>query len=251
MVSKRILLLTGVALGAGAFNASAQQPLPRPIVLYRPVQYTNQYGQPNQPAQVAQPVSPPMTQQALDRQWAYGVAQPRGPVTINTNATSFSNTTPNTARPNAVQPAVVNGIGNQGAQVSQTGSQQNGQSNQADSQGLMTEQQWEAEQKSRPTLQAMQNPSGAMNMTHNGFTNGQQVAPNTYLGAQFQNWQNQQPVSQSSAAVGELYRMQPGPFGGYVGPNTFVGTGFSTWSNMTQGGISAGATGSWDFSIWP
>jgi hypothetical protein len=246
MVSKRILLLTGVALGASAFNASAQQPLPRPIVLYRPVQYTNQYGQPNPPAQVAQPVSPPMTQQALDRQWAYGVSQPR-PATINTNVTSFSNA----AKPNTVQPAVMNGFGNQGPQVSQTGSQQNGQPNQADPQGLMTEQQWEAEQKSRPTLQAMQNPSGAMNMTHSGFTNNQQVAPNTYLGAQFQDWQNQQPVSQSSAAVGELYRMQPGPFGGYVGPNTFVGTGFSTWSNMTQGGISAGATGSWDFSIWP
>ena len=247
MASKRTLLLTGVTLVTGAFSAGAQQPLPRPIVLYRQVQQTTQFPPANQSPQVAQPVSPPMTQQALDRQWAYGFTQPRGPATVNSNATSFSNP----ARPNVVQPAVVNGFGNQGPQVSQTGSQQNSQSNQATPDGQMTEQQWLAEQQSRPTLQAMQNPSGAMNMTHSGFTDGQQTAPNTYLGAQFQNWSNQQPVNQAASAVGEMNRMQPGPFGGYVGPNTFVGTGFSSWSNMTQGGISAGATGSWDFSIWP
>lgn len=251
MVSKRILLLTGVALATGAFNASAQQPFPRPIVLYRPVQYTNQYGQPNPPAQVAQSVSPPLTQQALDRQWAYGVAQPRGPVTINSNAAAFSNTTPNTARPNAVQPAVLNGFGNLTPQASQAASQQNGQPNRADSQGKTAEQQWQAEQQSRPTFQAMLNPSGAMNMTHNGFTYGQQDAPNTYLGARFENWTNQQPVNQMPASFGEMSRMQPGPFGGYVGPNTFLGTGYDNWSNLTQGGISPAATGSWDFSIWP
>ena len=193
-----------------------------------------------------------MTPQAFDRQWANSVgSQPRGPVTITTNPAFFSNTSPNAARPNPVATGVTNGSGSQIQQASQNGSPQNGQPNQGNSPAQTPEQQWVAEQQSRPTLQAMQNPSGAANLTHNGFTNSQQMAPNTYLGAQFQNWQNQQPVNQMSASFGEMNRMQPGAFGGYVGPNTFVGTGYASWSNLTQGGISPGNNGSWDFSVWP
>ena len=254
MVSKRILVLSGLALAFDAYQASAQQPLPRPIVLYRSVQNTTQFPPANPHAQAVQPA---MTAPAFDRQSANNGTPARGHLTITTNPAFFGNQSPNTVTPNPAAVGAMPARGNVGAQQTQqnglatNGLPQNGQPNQTDSRGLTPDQQWIEEQRSRPTLQAMQNPSGPQNFSHSGFTYAQQRAPNTYLGTQFDNWTNQQPINQMPASFGEMSRMQPGDFGGYVGPNTFMGTGFDSWTNMTQGGIGAGATGSWDFSIWP
>lgn len=111
------------------------------------------------------------------------------------------------------------------------------------------EQEW-ADEQSRPTNQMLQNASGAFNMTHSGFSTSQQMAPNTYLGPQFQNWTNQQSVPQMPASFGEMSRMQPGPFGGYVSPNTYVGPAYTTWNHMSHGTVNPGATGSWSFNVW-
>lgn len=254
MLSKRLLIVSGAAIALNAISVNAQQPLPRPIVLYRSVQNTTLVPQANQPAQAVQPASPV---QGFDRVPVNPAAPGRGPVTITTNPAFFGNQSANVATPN---PAVVGAVSQRGNGATTPASQngvagngfsQDGQAGQTDSKGLTPDQQWIEEQRSRPTLQAMQNPSAPQNFSHSGFTYAQQRAPNNYLGSQFDNWTNQQPINQMPASFGEMGRMQPGPFGGYVGPNTFMGTGFESWTNMTQGGIGPGATGSWDFSIWP
>ena len=163
----------------------------------------------------------------------------RGPSTITTNPASATIIT-NGARPNsaAVQ------------QVSQPSSSP--QTNQPEQAGNSEKTAQEsADQQPRPTLQMLQNPSGAFNMTHSGISTSQQMAPNTYLGRQFQNWSNQQPVGQMPSTFGEANRYQTGAFGGYVAPNTYVGSGFSSWNNLSQGSVSPGSTGSWSFSVWP
>lgn len=225
MISRRQLFGALVMLPALGLPAVAQQPLSRPIVLYRPTAVST-----TTPIQRGSTVATPVT---------LGNGVPSGP----RPATIFS--------PGAgMQPLPQASAGNQ--VVPQTSAQN--QQNPAQSQPETPEQQayneWQREQ-SRPTNPMLQNPSGAFNMTHQGITNQQQMAPNQYFGQQFQTWTNQQPVAQMPATFGELSRFQPGQFGGYVGPNTYLGSGFSNWSNMSSGGLSPGATGSWSFSVWP
>lgn len=221
MLNSKPLIGALFVLGVAPVAALAQQPLPRPIVLYRPVTTTTAQPNPNP-------------------------NQPR-PTTLTTKPAA-------PAAP-AAAPTDQFGPRNSNAQATQQPSQQDAtatsQSQKADdSQPKTPQQEWEEEQK-RPTYQQLLNPSAGWNLTHSGFTNSQQMTPNTFFGPQFQNWTNQQPTWQMPSTFGELSRFQPGEFGGYVGPNTFVGTGFNSWTNQSPGGISPGATGSWGLSVWP
>lgn len=211
MISVRHLAIAVVTLGFGSL-ADAQQNPPRPIVLYRP------------PAAV-----------------------PRG---VNSPAPNLLHGKVVTSNP--VRPAVITPASRPTGQTlsGQSASATTGELGSRNEQEKTPEQEW-AEQQTRPTNQALQNPSGAYNLSHSGFSSSQQMAPNLYLGQQFQNWSNQQPVGQMSASMGEMSRYQPGQFGGYIAPNTYLGSGFSTWSNLSQGGNSPGANGSWNYSIWP
>lgn len=214
MISSRHLAFAVVTLGFSTL-ANAQQNLPRPIVLYRP---------PSAPAAV-----------------------PRGG-NAAPNSNSGKVVAPNTVRPAVitpgtnVQPGQTNSVQNSAGAKDQAGS--------SDTKEKSPEQEW-AEQQTRPSNQALQNPSGAYNLSHAGISSSQQMAPNLYLGQQFQNWSNQQPVGQMPGSQGEMSRYQPGQFGGYTAPNTYLGSGFSNWSNLSQGGNSPGANGSWSYSIWP
>lgn len=208
-----------VILGIGPLSALAQQSMaPRPIVLYRPA---------------------PASSQAMRR-----------PVTLTTKPASTPTANVNGTRSTAGNQSL--GQGNAATQQPQSStSGSDPQAQDADNNQPKTpEQEWLEEQK-RPTSQMLQNPSAAWNLTHTGISNSQQMAPNTYLGNQFQSWTNQQSVPQMPANFGEMNRFQPGPSGAYMAPNTYMGTGFYSWNNLTQGGISPGATGSWGFSVWP
>jgi hypothetical protein len=216
MLNSMPLMGTLFVLAVAPLAALAQQPLPRPIVLYRPGTTTT--------------------------------AQP------NPNPTQSPRPTTLTTKPVAA-PTDQFGSRNSNGQATQPGNQQDasttGQSQKADdNQPKTPQQEWEDEQK-RPTYQQLLNPSAGWNLTHSGFTNAQQMTPNTFFGPQFQTWTNQQAAWQMPSTYGELSRFQPGQFGGYVGPNTFVGTGFNSWTNQSPGGISPGATGSWGLSVWP
>lgn len=279
MVSKRILILSGLTLTLGSFNADAQQQLPRPIVLYRPVTNTTVVPQArvyttsalplnplNSPASQPRPATinaAPVSQQTVTKQ---AVSQQTGSPQVFTQQTGWQlPTTPLNPGMSSVVPSTLpnsgmlapGSFGNSNVQQTwQVGADQQRQTpagpvDQTGASWKTPEQEWAAEQK-RPTYQQMQNPSGAFNMTHTGMSSGQQYSPNTYLGTGFDNWTNQQPISQSSSTYGELPRNQPPvQFGGYTGPNTFMGTGFDSWTNMSIGGIAPGSGGSWDYSVWP
>lgn len=251
MISVRILWAAVVVMGLGTVSAQAQQNLPRPIVLYRPTSNT----------QTLRPAAAPVA-----RNVTTVTASPANGSSANTlsNPSVKPATKPVTIIPGqpvtpgqSAGPVVNNKPGSQPTSVANAKpganvQAQNGQL-QADPQQespKTPQQEWE-EQQRRPTNQMLMNPSGAQNMTHSGISNNQQMAPNTYLGPQFQNWSNQRNVGQMPASFGEMGRFQPTGFGGYVAPNTYVGSGFSSWSNLSQGAQSPGANGSWDIAIWP
>lgn len=260
MISVRNLLATAVVMGLGAVTAQAQQNLPRPIVLYRPPSSS----------QPLRPANGPVTRNVTSM-----TASPTNGSAANTPANTPTSTPSNPVVKPATKPVTIipgqpvvpgqsagtvvnNKPGSQSvsptnAKPGATTQAQNG-ATQTDlrQEGLpkTPQQEWE-EQQRRPTNQMLMNPSGAQNMTHSGISNNQQMAPNTYLGPQFQDWSNQRNVGQMPASFGEMGRFQPTGFGGYVAPNTYVGSGFSAWSNLSQGAQSPGANGSWDFAIWP
>lgn len=284
MVSKRILILSGLTLTLGSLNANAQQSLPRPIVLYRPVTNTTVAPQAKVYTTSALPLNPlnspttqprpatinaaPVSQQATSKQPAsqQGASQQTASSQAFAPQTGWQQTTAsNHPGMSSVVPSTLpnsgmlapGSFGNSSVQQTwQAGADQQRQTptGPVDQAGIpfkTPEQEWAAEQK-RPTFQAMLNPSAPYNMTHTSMSSGQQYSPNTYLGTGFDNWTNQQPISQSPSAYGELPRNQPPvQFGGYTGPNTFMGTGFDSWTNMSMGGIAPAGTGSWDFSVWP
>lgn len=217
MITRTHLAAAMLALGIGALTAEAQQNLPQPIVLYR---------------------AP-----------AAGTAPVRAAVPVRSNGTPTASAPASAVRPGMI---VTNPAMNQqaGQSVVSTSSKSNeAPGNPAETKPLTPEQEW-IEQQSRPTNQMLQNPSGGFNLSHSGFSNQQQVAPNLYFGQQFQAWTNQQAVGQMPGSFGEMSRYQPGPSGNYVAPNTYLGSGFSNWSNLNQGSITPGATGSWEFSTW-
>ncbi len=252
MISVRILWAAVVVMGLGTASAQAQQNLPRPIVLYRPQSNT----------QMLRPAALPVVRNVTTVTTSPANGSPaNGP----SNPSAKPTTKPVTIVPG--QPAIsgqpvgpiVNGkpetqpISSTNAKAVTNAQAQNGplQSDpQHEALPKTPQQEWE-EQQRRPTNQMLMNPSGAQNMTHSGISNNQQMAPNTYLGPQFQNWSNQRNVGQMPASFGEMGRFQPTGFGGYVAPNTYVGSGFSAWSNLSQGAQSPGANGSWDIAIWP
>jgi hypothetical protein len=238
MVSKMQLAAVILSLGAAPLTANAQQSFPRPIVLYRP----------------------PVAAAALQPSRGPSTITPRGPSIITSASFPTNAVTPGGPQlnPPAGNAAVQQAVQQAGQTAGQTGSTSQAGSSSEYSQSAdpaanqqKTPEQELAQQQSRPTNQMLQNPSGAANLTHSGFTSSQQMAPNLYFGQQFQAWTNQQPVAQMPATYGEMGRFQPGPSGGYTAPNTYLGSGFSSWSNLSQGGATPGATGSWNYSVWP
>jgi hypothetical protein len=223
MINKTHLALSIVVLGASSMIGLAQQNLPRPIVLYR-----SPSAAPQSPGPAARTTTAPAAQRTQ-------TGTRPVPVVIGANA------------PAAGQPGKANSTNPASNPNSPADPKSEGQSDQTQK---TPEQEW-AEQQTRPTNQMLLNPSGAYGLTHTGFTAQQQMAPNTYLGPQFQTWSGQQSVPQMPASFGEMNRFQPGGFGGYVGPNTFVGSDFANWSNLSQGMAMPGSTGSWGFSVWP
>lgn len=251
MISVRILGVAVVVLGLGTVSAQAQQNLPRPIVLYRPPSNSQTLRPAAIPA--ARNVTT-VTASTVNGSPANGTSNPSAkpttkPVTIVPGQPAMSGQSVGSVvngKPGTQPTSVTNAKSGSNAQA------QNGQLHTDPQQEAPKnpQQEWE-EQQRRPTNQMLMNPSGSQNMTHSGISNNQQMAPNTYLGSQFQNWSNQRNVGQMPASFGEMGRFQPTGFGGYVAPNTYVGSGFSSWSNLSQGAQSPGANGSWDFAIWP
>jgi len=252
MVSRTHLAAAMLALSVGSLSAEAQQRLPQPIVLYRsPVSGTA----PARPAATTRPVSnekaaaPVRSNVPSVGSTAAGPVRP-GMIVTNPGMTLQTPTTTNPQANAATNPLAGQGTAPQPGKE-QTGREQEGgaSGNQSETKELTPEQEWR-QQQSRPTNQMLQNPSGGYNLSHSGFTSQQQMTPNTYFGQQFQAWTNQQAVGQMQSSFGEMSRFQPGASGAYVAPNTYLGSGFSNWSNLNQGGITPGATGSWDFSTW-
>lgn len=286
MVSKRILILSGLAVTLGSYNADAQQQLPRPIVLYRPVTNTTTTAPPQARVYTASqlPLNPlnsstsqprPATINAAPVSQQTVTQQPASPQTATQQTVSpqaFTQQTgwqlPTTSLNPGMSSVVPSTLPNSGMlvpgsfgnsnvqQTWQVGADQQRQTpagpvDQTGSPWKTPEQEWTAEQK-RPTYQQMLNPSGAFNMTHTSMSSGQQYSPNTYLGTRFDTWTNQQPIDQNPSTYGELPRNQPPvQFGGYTGPNTFMGTSFDSWTNMSMGGIAPASNGSWNYSTWP
>ena len=232
-----LLWVAVVFVGIGTVTAHAQQNLPRPIVLYRSPSN-------NQPSRTPSSAAiRPVT--SIHTPATPGVSTaPARPVTIGPVKTGPTAATGNAVNLSGSQPAAMTGSNPQNSAGQSQADQHQEKAEQT------PQQEWEEQQK-RPTNQMLQNPSGAQNLSHAGFSNSQQYAPNNYLGPQFQNWSNQRNVGQMPASFGEMNRFQPTGFGGYVAPNTYVGSGFSSWNNLSQGSASPGATGSWSFSVWP
>lgn len=243
MFSRKVLSLAALVLAAISKPADAQQNIPRPIVLYRSVNSMSQplQSSPNASAQPFNAASTNSTYPSTGKpltNWG-----PRPATIVSGSTENRQKNRPGQPFDTLSQASPQNGPPQSGPPGSQPGDQ-------SESKPKTPEQEW-AEQQSRPTNQMLQNPSGASNLTHTGITSSQQMAPNLYLGQQFQNWSNQQPVSQMSGAFGEMSRMQQGAFGGYVAPNTYVGPGYSSWNNLSQGGLTPGTNGSWNLSVWP
>ena len=99
----------------------------------------------------------------------------------------------------------------------------------------------------RPTLQQIQNPSGGYQMTHFDFSQGEYVTPNTYMGTQFNSWNNIQMPPTGLSEFESFNRTQPPNSGWYVSPNTYVGSGFSQWSNLSTGYVTPNYLGSWNY----
>ena len=240
LVSKSSFAMGWICLVVSCSVSIAQQNLPRPIVLYRPP--------------------------------AVGTPSPRGPLTIARPVSQASPTPNPTASPvqyagqpfpvvprqTQIPPAFSSSAASvTGAAVPMTEDRSpSRESNESrDENKVETQQQADereaAAQQTRPTNQMLQNPSGAYNFSHVGMTTGQQMAPNLYFGAQFQNWSNQQGMSQMPGAFGEMSRFQPGSSGAQMAPNTYLGSGFSSWSNLSSGAITPNAQGGWSYSVWP
>lgn len=232
--------VAGVMLTSLA-TVSGQSPLPRPIVLYRPSAAA--------PVPTTVP-GPPTRDMAPGSPAASGSPRPGQPASPAMT----------TVRPGvAVSPKTVTPPGS-AATGWQSGSMTfpNSSPGMPDARGNARETQnpqaraaaESREQQSRPTIQAMQNPSPGLQLTHTGITEQQQFAPNNYFGAQFNNWTNQQAISQMPSAQGEMTRFQPGPFDGYTAPNTYLGSEFHSWSNLSTPMNVPGATGSWNMMPW-
>lgn len=97
------------------------------------------------------------------------------------------------------------------------------------------------DERSRPTFQQMQNPSGGFHLTHNSFTQNAYTSPNNYFGSQFNNWSNLQ-----SQQFDGFNRTQPDL---YFNSISYVGSVNNQWSNLTSGSISPNELGGW--SYWP
>lgn len=99
----------------------------------------------------------------------------------------------------------------------------------------------------KPSLQQIQNPSGGYQMDYWNMSQGAYTMPNTYMGTQFNSWNNiqMQPIGLSEFEA--FNRTQPPNSGWYVSPNTYVGAGFNTWNNLSSGYITPNYLGSWTY----
>lgn len=100
----------------------------------------------------------------------------------------------------------------------------------------------------RPTLQQMQNPSGMFLMTHANELHNQYYTTNTYMGNQFNTWNNVRMQPTQLDQFESFNRTQPPTTTqGYVSPNTYMGTNFNTWTNLSSGNITPNYLGSYTY----
>lgn len=100
----------------------------------------------------------------------------------------------------------------------------------------------------RPTFQQMQNPGGAYQMTHTGFTQNQYTSPNNYFGSQFNTWSNLRPVPTNLDLFESFNRTQPplnANSGAYFSGNSYLGPVNNQWSNLSSGSITPNYLGSY------
>lgn len=103
-------------------------------------------------------------------------------------------------------------------------------------------------ESTRPSLQQLQNPSGGYQMTFSNFSHDQYMSPNSYMGTQFNTWNNIQMQPTVLSPFESFNRTQPPTSGWYVSPNTYVGGGFSQWNNLSSGSIWPNYVGGWTYS---
>lgn len=104
------------------------------------------------------------------------------------------------------------------------------------------------DQSQRPTLQQLQNPSGAFTMSHPNYSQGQYMSPNNYNGSQFNTWNNLRQPPQNLDLFQSFNRTQPPTtWGGYMSPNTYIGPANNQWSNLSTGYITPNWVGGWTY----
>ena len=127
------------------------------------------------------------------------------PVTMVYRSTSIARTqwSPNSANPNANSPgetpsttgrgsdSATNAAGNSGQGFSQGNRPVNHAFSPGFSQATTAVESFNGVVQ-RPTYQQLQNPSGAYQLSHVGFSQPASVAPNNYLGAEYNSWNNLQ-----------------------------------------------------------
>lgn len=90
-----------------------------------------------------------------------------------------------------------------------------------------------------PTVQQMQNPSGAQNLSHAGMWQNQYTTTNNYIGRQFDNWTNLRQQPRTLDEFQAFNRTQPpANSGAYYSPNTYFGAGYNQWSNLSSGTVT-------------
>lgn len=100
----------------------------------------------------------------------------------------------------------------------------------------------------RPTNQQLQNPSGAFQLSHAGFSQPGSVAPNNYFGPEYNGWNNLRVPSGNLDSFESFNRSQPDMnSGGYYSPNTYLGIANNDWSNLSSGAVSPNELGGWSY----
>lgn len=93
---------------------------------------------------------------------------------------------------------------------------------------------------------------GTQSQTSAGDRQGQQYAPNTYQGSQFQQWNNvstRQDVPSWNGAAPSFPRQMWSQ--GYVSPNNYYGADAQLWGNMSSGTMMPNpVSGGWTMSPW-
>jgi hypothetical protein len=99
-----------------------------------------------------------------------------------------------------------------------------------------------------PTYQQLQNPSNGFQLTQIGMSTPHNLAPNTYFGSQFNNWNNLQMQPPGLEPFDSFMRTAPIDFGGHYSTNTYLGPMYNDWSNLSTGTVTHNELGGgWNY----